>query len=485
MGKNIVSLLLLITLFMCSCSEEFVLNEPIQNELEVLSRSYENNENSYTVTPEMVCKYINLANKEKVVNIFDPIIRKGDTLAYYIQYDKGWDLISGDRRLPPVLAMSNTGTLDFTNNDKSNVKGIEGILIMVEEKKISNDTIKDAIWKLLEPPVLIRNTIQNRNGVYGEGMWIAIDTVYNLNTSYKDHILTTKWGQDLCWQQYTPYENGEHTLTGCVAVATGQHIYHFRKNNNREITLPQTITFSDTINGSPIFSNFSTNAWYGLANTNLDTGTDKVATFLSYLGFQLGLDYGTGLTSGMDTWIIDILNQYKIQADTSDIYSYNRVIENLDRNIPIIVCATYHNYNPNVNAHGSGHAFNIDGYRKNSYESYILFKWEPDYKITIEDIHYGEQWRFEPPEKTDKDGTAYKKYYTADNYIHGYLCMNWGYSGASNNIYYLAYNYMVSPQDQIEIESESINWIAYDNNGKEYISNYIYHIIYDSHESEY
>ncbi|MBE6311066.1 MAG: hypothetical protein E7080_08445, partial [Bacteroidales bacterium] len=97
---------------MCACNDNALMNEPIQESETILSRSGETTSaENYTVTPEMVCKYLNIARKGKTINSITPVIENGDTLAYVAQYADtlGWDLISGDRRLYPVLANSEAG----------------------------------------------------------------------------------------------------------------------------------------------------------------------------------------------------------------------------------------------------------------------------------------------------------------------------------------------------------------------------------------
>ena len=110
---------------MCACNDNSFVNEPIQESDVVMSRSGESSSvGEYTVTPEMVCKYLNVARKGKNINSLNPIVENGDTLAYVAQYDEsqGWDLISGDRRLAPILAFSNEGILDLVDTIAPGIK---------------------------------------------------------------------------------------------------------------------------------------------------------------------------------------------------------------------------------------------------------------------------------------------------------------------------------------------------------------------------
>ena len=57
-----------------------------------------------------------------------PIIKKGETLAYYVEFSNnlGWNLIAADTRVTPVLSESPTGYLVF--QDEGPVNGILGTL---------------------------------------------------------------------------------------------------------------------------------------------------------------------------------------------------------------------------------------------------------------------------------------------------------------------------------------------------------------------
>ena len=57
-------LLISLCVAMCACNENTFINEPVQENDLVMSRSGETpSSENYTVTPEMVCKYLNIARK--------------------------------------------------------------------------------------------------------------------------------------------------------------------------------------------------------------------------------------------------------------------------------------------------------------------------------------------------------------------------------------------------------------------------------------
>ena len=467
--------LILLCVALCACNDNVLINEPVQKTDVVLSRSGEvSTSENYTVTPEMVYKYLSITRKGKIVNSLTPLIENGDTLAYVAQYDEtfGWDLISGDRRLFPVLAFAENGVLNINDINNPTVKAVLGMLQISRDVKASNKTDKHSMWKALEPQKH-NNTIMLR-GV-GQGKWIATDTVYNYQIKGRSHITTTKWGQQYPWNIYTPLDwiktdpnDNEtygiyHCAVGCGAVAVGQLIYHYRKNNNRDIVLPMVATFSDSIVGStPTFSNFSVAGWNGMAKKANESGTTNVACFLSYLGKQLNLDYGIVTAVQVDS-IMPVLNNYRLTGNESNVYDFDKVWMSLESSKPIITCA-YSVY--------SGHVFLIDGYKKLIDETYVEYIFDPYYVITDDELSTEDLSLFEWPEKENPfESTVTKReYWTYED--SKYISMNWGWDGSSDDIYFLAYNCTLEDlENEYEGTIYSPSWLGYDN-----VVYYVYNI---------
>ena len=384
---------------MCACNDNAFINEPVQESETILSRSGETTSvENYTVTPEMVCKYLNIARKGKTINSLTPVIENGDTLAYVAQYADtlGWDLISGDRRLYPVLANSEAGVLNLSDTINPAVGAVKGMIGIVKETKEKNDTLKNNIWKFLEPKeVKTINSPQARG--WGFGKWVALDTIYENNSYTRPHIIATKWGQDNPWNTYTPRINGINTKVGCVPVAVGQIIYHFRKNNHRDIALPSTVEFTDPDNGEPIFSDYTTSLWASLESNYNNVFYNNTGKFLSYLGTQLGTSYGIENSSTTPTRELNIFTNYKLDYLVSYTYNVYTVLYELESSRPVYVCA--------ISQNNEGHAFIIDGYTHNYERMYIEYMWDPFYELNEwDDIQY-------PPAETDNDGYAWRTEY--------------------------------------------------------------------------
>lgn len=100
---------LLLFLAACSSADDFDFTQN-QNLLKVDVKSAPNTD--FKVNEQLLHKFLSI-KKEKAEKI-TPIINDDDTLAYIIDYEKGWKLISGDQRLSPILTQSDNGTFDIS-----------------------------------------------------------------------------------------------------------------------------------------------------------------------------------------------------------------------------------------------------------------------------------------------------------------------------------------------------------------------------------
>ena len=436
---------------MCACNDNSFVNEPIQENDVVMSRAGESSSvGEYTVTPEMVCKYLNVARKGKNINSLNPIVENGDTLAYVAQYDEsqGWDLISGDRRLDPILANAETGYLSLSDTTNIAVGIIRGIIKDVKIIKNNNNVQKHPIWKAFEPKI---NEVVNKpqtRGI-GFGKWIAMDTVYESESYTKPHIIKTKWGQDYPWKYKTPRIDGVATKVGCVPVAVGQIIYHFRKNNHRNIALPQTAVFNNTYLGEPTgipsFSNFSVNAWseFKLNSQTAYNDQDVTVLFLSYLGNQMSTNYGILKSPTRSTNAFTTFTNFKLSYNIKYNYDFNCILSNLTLSKPV-----YMSFDT--------HSFIIDGYKYSADRMYISYMWDPNYEL-----QEGDEVVDAPIDAINgKDGYAWREEEISFQESYS-LMMNWGWDGDYDNLSYLAYSSSWWTRDESPIvRYYTPNWTA-------------------------
>lgn len=396
---------------------------------------------NYGVTRQMLSKYLNLAHKSAKVKSIVPVSKDGDTLAYCVNLDEGWKLISGDQRMPPVLAFSDEGVLNLLDVERPAIQSIQGLIDRVAAMRVSGETRRDPVWSLIDAnrqsPAKGASKAKRRSA-YGDGMWIATDSSYVSSNDEIPHIIKTNWSQDYPYNSYTVLKqdtagNWRHCPTGCVPVACGQIIAHYRAGNNLGTTLPSAAHMPTIDDNRFSVTEFSTDGW-----STIFSSYNTQAMFLAYLGSILGTRYDWNNGSTVEGKESRAFSPYKLSFSKSDSYNFNTVMTNLKSNTPVYAAGKM------INNNGSegGHAFIIDGALTNEDRMVINYEWDESHRITEEEYNRCPAWMFmqsasgDTQMQIERDGIKYT-----------YLRMNWGWGQSYNNTYFLAYSYHAEGSD--------------------------------------
>ena len=436
MKHHLINLFVGIFLFI-SCTQDEILNHAVEQPVATRSVEETAQVDDYKVNNQLLQKYLKSIKKDTDVKSITPLIREGNTLAYAVQYSQGWDVVSGDKRLPPVMVKSEVDTFDI------NTSGVLPLLNYIEnfQSNATGEILK--VWSVLEPKQTSYAMSRSLNDKMTVGMWRPViesegdagdeDAGYSFDTDYTDtgHLIKTTWWQRAPWDEFTPYINGK-TPVGCEAVAIGQIIYFFRENNPREVTFPSNSYLSMTT-GLPVFE-ANTNDWSLIAKVSSDYDKiSKTAAFLSYLGSThiMDLTCTTAATSGGIPNMIVGLDSFKIDTDILNGYSYSTIVSNIYRGLPVGVVSMLKNST-------SRHAYIIDRIMTATERRYKQYYWDPDYVVSEEEFYRNPAEMFEEPSEDPNKGTIYKE--IDESYVEMvYFGMNWGlFNGTSNNNLYLA-----------------------------------------------
>ena len=470
--KTLLSLL--IVLLLASCSDnDVVLDKNNDVSLQSIAYSTAKTSFSYHIDYSLLMKFINLREK-KATNII-PLTYKNDTIAYYVQYVSGWEILSADKRMAPVIIKDESGALDSPNDDGQ----IQNLIANIAKMKDNLPTKINGIWQLWETKSTNKRRVAR--GI-GQGMWIPQDTTYYGQTTGIDKIITTKWGQNYPWNTFTKIINSENAPVGCGPVAAGQVIYHFRKTNPRDCEIPTSAKYA---NGSvtPEYSDFSSSCWPLLAREIAYVDyPNYTAIFLGYLGKQMEVKYGLKESSVNAIKIGTALQDYKLAYNKRDNYDFHSIYSDLKCNQPVILCAETSDKN-------SAHAFIVNGYATETEKLKVAYQWDPEHRITEwEYANYDESMFMQ-----DATGNEYKEeeIIISENV---YFRMNWGYSGYEDNrLYNVAYSTSVPietggrPDYIFEETVYSPYWICGKDGktGKDIIYNRIYKAFYNIRENNY
>ncbi len=418
---------------------------------------------AYFVSLDLLNKYICITSKKKNVASIKPIAKDNEILAYYVLFedDLGWMLISADTRVSPVLSYSDSGILDLENTASPAVRAVWGMLDIVKEAKIENNSMEHSIWSFLSGTFKYRdkkNTkkakIDTRAG--NGGMWIALDTIF-VNSSYHSPRLTsTSWGLYSPWNTYAPYDldlyNHENISiqcpVGCAAVATGQLFYKYVSTNIGTDTIPTQAEF--IIPNTIIFGQYATTGWANLSidTTSNSSSLNQTAIFLSWLGHRMGLEYlynGTSLYSynitNMETIMGDYLHytkgEYSLSNNSNTYikqYFCDTVLFSMSNGSPIMILGT-------INYTQGGHVFIIDKYETDLTGVLVHYFFDNSYTYSEEEYLNLPAWRFIAP-----NGGKEEDFYT-EEYIdlsdRAFININWGLAEYGERYHYNNYFYLL------------------------------------------
>ena len=257
----------------------------------------------------------------------------GDTLLYLVNYadDAGFALLSADSRLRPIYAISDEGSMSFS--DTTYNKGLALFARGVEAE----------ITSLPNLPYIPVDSLINQP-IFPDfgGTYIKSKVAPLLTASVRG------WGQGSPYNKLCIIDGNQYAYVGCAAVAVGQIMSYYNYPN----------PFGD------IYFNWT------LMKNGMDY--DDVALLLRLLGDEDNLDmeyhlYGGDEGSGASpkrvrpTFINMGYNDPGNLLNFSSAYvrSYlDKTLTNMDGGGPVFVCG----YGTNSNGQRIGHAWVIDGY---------------------------------------------------------------------------------------------------------------------------
>ena len=464
--------LFIVALFATSCSynelpEELrvepIFEDKITLNVETRAETYEGKalDQEYFVTAQDLENFVkfrrdaskrpDLSVKEVVSYGFD----SSQTLFYILNYDKGWEVVSADKRTQPTLAHGDEGSFTMdTDNEAMKFwmnRTANGVLVQrqtsEDETTTRSETADDPeevneyvqFWNDISP------TTQNTRGGIEIPTWgplnpidttviIGIKRRYYLPNvvNYRSEITTrigstllTSWGQGAPWNNFCPFRTdtitpqgeGVRSPAGCTATAGAQLLYHLKTVNNWNLQAPMdAFCNGDIDNYEQSFSYSSPLVWnYMAVNSNGTLGQCyKSAVLIAHTGYISNMEYGnTGSGASLKELQSGLANYYNISCDRAS-FSSSTAIANLNFS-PVVISGFYNQEN--------GHSWIIDEYIKTT--TYI----DRYYIETTQELSYPELCML-----TIEDATGYITDTSSSSQFH----MNWGWDGYCDGYYGLS-----------------------------------------------
>jgi len=279
--------------------------------------------------------------------------KENQTLLYVFDLkSEGYIITSANKNIVPVLAYSNQSNFDFDNIPPA-------VNFWLNRYKKQADYINKN-----------NNKLVNNNKLWDKWLSNNINTK-DINDTLIEPLVTSQWNQTTYYNALCPDTSAGpdgHSLTGCVATATGQLLYYHR--------FPESGTGSysyDCPNFGTISEDFST------AHYNYDEMANKLtdysysaALLLYHLGVTFDMWYGP---DGSAVWNHSVDNSlktyFKYCPETQYVFR-----DSTTMNWDSIVAVNLMNKKPLYYAgwedlsFQSGHAFVCDGYNGANYYHY-------------------------------------------------------------------------------------------------------------------
>ena len=365
--KTLKLLVLCTLLTIASCSKE-VMKDYKESNLNSYLITKSLSTDNYSVSLDDLYKYVG-RNKE-IINISTQRDELGNLLFYVVNFkDGGYELVSGDKRTFPTLASSQTGFISL-NSDNDNANSWISHISEKYNELSSCDSLTSemeyniATWEFITGQKETSKTKSTSSYYY----LIDFETqsYYSIN---KGPLLETQWGQsnyqpnDHYWNKYCPWKydtlTGDRCPVGCVAVAGGQFAYYMKDIVDMNITIPVSASCSGyASNYTRTFSSIvSSSMIYNMPLNYRETTPNKIQNaeiFLAYIGEQVGMNYKPSGSGAALQNLTDLFTTWGLETHYVE-YEDSTIRARLMKLTPVITQGFDGN---------SGHAWVIDGYRK-------------------------------------------------------------------------------------------------------------------------
>lgn len=368
------------------------------------------------------------------------------TLMYVVNYDKGWEILSADKRAQPVLAFSEGGEFSFETANPGEKVWLEGLACDVLNLRTADKALQSRVaennpnvgfWRGLElrkkmmeeelemmtrwelPDSLPLTPRPDRpitplpEGGHYEITFTETQYVYD---SEIGHLVATAWDQNDPWNVMCPtYNDGAgNVLGGCVAVAIAQILYNLHYRLGVPIAIPANASWYGDYDDNPEFYLGPMNeaAWQYVAQDDEDYGksTAIASSLIAHVGYLVNMDYGIEESGAYDTDVPDAFEFYGFNCEVES-FNVSAVANCLRDSIPVYASAR--RVKNQATGETSGHAFIIDGCQ--------------DYKVQYIDYY---EWVWDVPQDPDGPQTRVPGYTRTRNtnmVSCQYICMNWGW----------------------------------------------------------
>lgn len=411
---------LLIAVFILSCTKDNLIEQDT-----VFSES----SSIYNVTMSDIQKYV----KAKTIgtktdsNCDIKVLKiESDTLAYFLNYIDGFEIIVGDKRLEPILVKGDTKyCIDSLNPNEQ--FWLESELDYIHDFKNSPQTKGvseiNLFWSQLDGPV--NNTKVEGDPTEDNKYWELIE-IQDDSRSYEEtsgHLIKTVWNQHHPWNQCVPYNStgSDKCPSGCVAVAGAQMLHYLHEKlgkpnsfftNGQCVGNVNSYTFSFIDSDTSAFSNMALN-YLGDEESKY-----KASLLIGWIGCEVNMEYGNENSSAnIKDLKADVFNGIGINCKYTENFNRNIIWGEVANDHPVLI-GGFRTKKTILGfpKYSGGHAWIVDGYVLVHNVQRYIYEWKS--KTQNELYEYGERR---------------EEFVTTD---YEFVLMNWGWGNYQCNTQY-------------------------------------------------
>lgn len=351
----------------------------------------------------------------------EPILHGEDTVMYLVNYEEGWEVISGDLRADPVLFFCERGNIRpeelFSNPARASV--MEGLSRYLDSLVINPiETESMAMTRAGETPP---SSYIDENGRY----WgFAYRYLVRTENETKNPLTGLKWGQGSSfsssmfqWNVSMPYNTSTdmtHCVAGCGPVAVGQTLVYLHNYYGVPQKLYKTGSCSAHLSGSSSYveanslnTTFSDhgNYWSDLPVTSAGATASQLraaSTLLLDIGKESNTKYYSESSSSSFSGLMSALSYFDISCTHATRYLDLFRDQIYVKSLPVILGILGHR-TIGATVEDLAHVVLAEGFKRNKEVYTYVYK--------------------------NGDSGSFEYQYRQYTFTYNYIAINWGYDG--------------------------------------------------------
>ncbi len=306
---------------------------------------------------EMVAKQFMQSQNKSFLGMAKTIQKNDQALLYVFNADNSFVVVSGDKRVPPILAFSDHQLYrdgEIAAPAQMWLDYYQAELSALKNQSSTSTEVRPEWIRLLSA----KSDMRNGNGV--------------------QPLMQSHWGQGEYYNYYCPRDfagENNRVVTGCVATAMSQLIYYFRFPE----TGLGTYSYLDSTYGVQSADYENTTYNYDAMCDEPTAINTEISKLIYHFGVGVDMVYGPDGSGMYNHSAANVLKTYfkyspetqYLFRDSTDLDWDSVIVAHLERNIPLYYAGWSE---PNINGHG----FICDGYKMidNNYYFHFNFGWD-------------------------------------------------------------------------------------------------------------